>query len=145
MIYPVSFKYVRRDDAVVDAFIQTITTLQEARRKIIFVSPPPRSGKNIGGCLDRECYELITFSGGCDFQKSLYHRLKISNLRLLKRLQVETGVDVIWLEDLMCDDGVCKTKRNKTYLYSDGGHLTISGSREVLDDMSWLDYTSRLN
>jgi hypothetical protein len=41
-------------------------------------------------------------------------------------------VQVIWLNEMLCDQGKCKSKINGTYVYRDGGHLSISGSEELL-------------
>ena len=47
---------------------------------------------------------------------------------MLNAVHARDGVDVVWLEDLLCDESRCTTELDGILLYRDGGHLSRAGS-----------------
>jgi hypothetical protein len=41
------------------------------------------------------------------------------------------AVEVVSFNDALCDDRFCKTYVNNTFIYRDGGHLSVEGSEVV--------------
>lgn len=116
--------------------IQTIELIKSYGKTAILISPPPKSGFNVGACLEREDRRLPIFRKSCEIEYETYIASQQLIIESLKEVVNQTGVRVIWLEDLLCEKSFCETRRNGTYLYRDGGHLSISGSRELLGSIN---------
>lgn len=118
-----------------EAMIATIENLKNAGKIPIIFSPPPRSGFNIGECLERNDTGLVSFRGKCDVLVTDYLAYDREIRSALKYIESKTNVKVIWFDDLLCDDTKCKSKIGDTYVYRDGGHLSVSGSEKLLSNL----------
>lgn len=105
----------------------TTRRLQSLGKDILIISPPPVADFHVGKCLEREANGKMLFQG-CDISRERYHDDRADVLSLLDRV----SADVIHLEDVLCDDVLCRTKFGDTPIYRDEGHLTHLGSVEVI-------------
>ena len=119
----------------VNALIKTIENLKTAGKTPVLFSPPPRAGFNIGECLEREASGSILFKKDCNFTLSQYLTHEKEIRTALQQVIKKTGVHTIWLDKLLCDDNLCVTKLNDTFIYRDGGHLAILGSKRLLGNI----------
>ncbi|MCP5209295.1 MAG: acyltransferase [Hahellaceae bacterium] len=93
---------VDKDPAVaIEALILTIEKLQLADKHPILISPPPRSGFNIGDCLERQDFDLIVFRKSCDILFSEYANFEKDIIQSLADVERKTGVEIIWLKDFL--------------------------------------------
>lgn len=112
---------------------KTIQILQKSGKTPILVSPPPRVNFNIGGCLEREAFDVITLGReNCDFSRSAYEESMKEVISALTEIKKATNVKVLWIDELTCDQKFCKSKIGDVYLYRDGGHLSYSGSEFLI-------------
>ncbi|MEF8735572.1 MAG: acyltransferase family protein [Candidatus Accumulibacter necessarius] len=119
-------------DIAIQHLVETISTLQHANKVPILVSPPPRTGFNIGACLERQERQLFFVRNGCNLTKNEYLEHEASVIDALKRVKEKTGVQLVWISDLLCEGVTCQTQIEDTYVYRDGGHLSIIGSKALL-------------
>jgi len=127
---------VKKDSSkAIEALILTIESLKAAGKIPILFSPPPRSGFNIGECLERKETGLIFFKASCDVLVTDYQEHEKSIISALKYVANETKVEVIWLDKLLCDQDKCKSKIDGTFIYRDAGHLSVSGSEVLLSEI----------
>ena len=126
-------KVVEKDPSVaIERFVETIRKLQRNGKRVLIVSPPPRSGFDVGECLEREESSLVLFRPECEISVDDYYSYEKSITDSLKTIAARTNAEVIWLKDLLCDEEKCRVRIGDAYLYRDGGHLSIEGSRRLL-------------
>lgn len=102
-----------------------VSRLRTAGKQVVFVSPPPRNGRDLGSCYSKAVRFSINV-GSCDF---LLRDVSDRYLWAEKFLRdVERFAPVLWLSDLTCQGGLCKTSMNGIPLYRDSGHLSVDGS-----------------
>ena len=113
------------DDLAYDYFIKTLDKIRMLGLTPIIFSPPPQSGSDIGLCLLHAEMHNINKSR-CDFHLSLTERTQGVVRNALRRI----GKDykVIWLDDGICSNGLCKSSFDNNFLYRDKGHLSYEGS-----------------
>lgn len=116
---------------------QTIDQLKKAGKQVILISPPPRSGFNIGSCLEREDLNLMTVRKGCDIDMEEYLRMDRIINEALSAVSSETNTKIIWLKDLLCKEGRCQSRLGGKYVYRDEGHLSIDGSKAILGKLEF--------
>jgi len=125
-----------RDDTVVTdrearqaALATRLATLAQdlaaVGKQLVIVSPPPRTGLDLGLCHLRNRL-MGAAPNTCDFPQGADHTHNPLPRDLLQRL--ETRVTVIWLEDLLCRDGICRRSLDGVPVYRDPGHLSVAGS-----------------
>ncbi len=136
--------FLLKDDIVkknsaraIETLAMTIDKLNNAGKKVILISPTPRTGHNVGDCNERKYTGLVVLRDSCDFDVAEYQAYDAEIIQSLLTLEQRTNVKVVWLHDLLCDEKNCKTKIDDTYIYIDGGHLTISGSEKILGNFDW--------
>ena len=112
----------------------TINKIKDIGKTPILVSPPTKSGFDIGECLERLDSELIVFKKSCDIPYQAYIEHEKEVISALKDVAEKTNIKTIWLNKLLCHAGKCKSKINDTYVYRDDGHLSVSGSEALLGD-----------
>lgn len=112
-----------------NALQQTITELQNHNKIPIIISPPPRSGFDIGNCLVRKHSDVAIFRESCDIIYSDYVKHERDIISLLDDVSKTTFV--INLSEELCNDTKCKTSLNSVPLYRDTGHLSIQGSKTI--------------
>lgn len=115
-------------EGVFSYFLHTIDTLKSLGVKVTVVAPPPEGGFEIGMCLHK--IKLTNESKSiCDFpleqmppkQKQLYKMIK----------SLEGNVNVIWLYQGICPNGLCHSSVGDVMMYRDYGHLSFEGSEEL--------------
>ncbi|KAI93240.1 acyltransferase [Rhodomicrobium udaipurense JA643] len=99
--------------------------LAAAGKQLVIVSPPPRTGHDLGLCHIRTRLMSRT-TASCDFPQANYYRFSALPRNLLRA--VEGVIPVIWLHDLLCSAGVCRTTVQGVPAYRDHGHLSVAGS-----------------
>ncbi len=117
----------------VDSFKKTIVELSKLNITPIVISPPPQGGFDIGECLERKYGAALLLRESCDIGYSEYLRNQKVVNKVLK--EIEKVSTVIWLKDYLCDKEFCKVYMDDTFIYRDGGHLSISGSIKLLKDI----------
>jgi hypothetical protein len=108
--------------------IETINNVRSIGKKVVIISAPPNNGENLGDCF----YKSLRFGFAaeeCDFEASDFSRNTIDGYSLLK--SIEHLVPVIWLDKMICQDGVCKVSEKGMPIYRDGGHLSLVGSAKI--------------
>lgn len=113
------------------SFKQTLTKLSSTGKRIFVVSPPPNNGKNIGQCLLRKHYGLVSYSNfidtNCTFQNKEFSQYYSEILHFLKDVESYPNVKLIDLSKAMCTNSGCTTF-DLNPLYLDKGHLNDFGS-----------------
>jgi len=131
----VSYKY----------FVETITRLKEAGKTPILITPPPADGHDIGMCMERGELGLIKFRSNCDIDQFRHQAWYKDTLDVLARIADEQAIKLIRLEDLMCEDGTCRTQWKDIFLYRDKGHLSIKGSAVLFQELGLGKMLKELN
>jgi len=106
-------------------FHETLQKIRNMNITPIIVSPPPRTGAEIGRCLAFMVRDSAK-SSVCDFRHtevSLMHRNAVTFLE-----GMAPDVKVIWLDDYICKGGICRTYMNDTFVYRDADHLAREGA-----------------
>lgn len=130
-------KVINKDlNVFVKSFKQTLARLNNTGKRIFVVSPPPNNGRNIGQCMLRKHYKLISYSSlidnNCTFKKHEFSQYYSQVLDFLKETKDFPNVTFIDLSRLMCNKKGCITSV-KYSLYLDAGHLNDFGSEYVGD------------
>lgn len=119
----------------------TIQLLKDAGKKVVLVAPPPKTGEDLGRCYSK----AIRFDSNpkvCDFQvKDLNEPYKWAE-SFLK--DIERVAPVLWLSDLLCNNGVCMTSLGGAPLYRDTGHLSVSGAKVLGEQFNLMGRLSEL-
>ena len=110
--------------------VSTINQLKRIGKRVTIVAPTPEDkfGKDIGFCLLKRS-SLNLDRSVCDFsssdmsdkQKEIYRRINI----------ISQDVNVVWLKDAICNDGICHSTMNNKLIYRDKGHLSYEGSELI--------------
>jgi hypothetical protein len=99
--------------------------LAAAGKHLVIVSPPPRTGRDLGLCYSRHMV-LSGQSDYCDFPLSVHQIYSAHSIELLSEL--EKIIPVIWLEQFICNADLCRVTFEDWPLYRDRGHLSVKGS-----------------
>jgi peptidoglycan/LPS O-acetylase OafA/YrhL len=126
-------KVLRRDGEILQAnvelalqeFERTLSELESLGIKPVVFSPPPANDVDLGRCLARAEWMGLALDQ-CNFRED-----KMSS----KRLQVYQFLDLIQanyqvfsLNQLLCQDALCKAHVGNVWLYRDARHLTDEGA-----------------
>lgn len=122
---------------VAERIIKTAEAIRQTGARVIIVSPTPRSGWNNGQCLMRSVYFGMD-EASCDFTLDVAQ----SNFEMLR--QVERDVPIYWLQDDICAGGTCDVLQDDTFVFRDGGHLSMEGSAYLGRTHDWLRVFRRL-
>lgn len=111
-------------DFALQSFRATLKKIEALDITPIIFTPPPSNNEDLGKCLSK-----VSLIAGdldrCNFTKDDISQLQQDTYRFLSI--IEKDYHVIHLEDMICNDGSCKTHQNDTYFYRDSGHLSIEG------------------
>ncbi len=99
--------------------------IEQGITPVIFSPTPGNDGANIGRCLGRADYFSRSLSD-CNFPLENNSEELQRVFAWLKRLSEE--FPVVFLDELLCPDGICQAHSDGTYYYRDSGHLAIAGS-----------------
>lgn len=121
---------------LLDAFKSTILELKKLNVIPVVVSPPPKVGFDVGECLERQHGSALLLRKSCDINYTDYmeHQQLVNNTLA----EVEKIAKVVWLKNYLCEKTACKSYIDNTFIYRDGGHLSVDGSIKLL---SGLDIT----
>ena len=140
------FKVYRQDQAgneevftphgyehAIDAFSGTIRAITQAGKRAMVVAPPPYNGMDSARCLERRGQALPVFGSreDCAIPLESYQRQRALTLEFLAEVQRRKIANVVWLDTLLCANGVCKTAIDGVALYRDPGHLSVEGARKL--------------
>lgn len=113
------------DTFALDQLLGTINTLRSLGKRVVVISSPPNKGNDLGMC-------LLTSSlwgkhlSTCDFTTREFSSWIVRAYRLLQR--AEASVPVVFLDQLMCSNGLCSTSDDAIFLYRDTDHLSVEGA-----------------
>ncbi|MEQ3624331.1 MAG: acyltransferase family protein [Celeribacter sp.] len=110
---------------------ETLAAIRATGAKVMVVAPPPKSGWDIGQCLVKSVY-FGAERDICDFSFEEEAR----PYQMLKLLSDKVGI--YWLPDDICEQGTCFPLREGTFLYKDGGHLSVEGSALLGRTNDWM-------
>ncbi|MHC4216478.1 MAG: SGNH hydrolase domain-containing protein, partial [Planctomycetota bacterium] len=117
-------------------FTATLEELKSMGITPIVFSPTPQNGENIGECLVK-----AEFFGDnldlCDFSLSNISDMNYKAYEFLKN--ISNNYNVVFLDTGICDDGICRTSINSTFIYRDYGHLSQNGSTLLGKKMRFYD------
>ncbi len=130
-------KAIGRDtELATSVLIDTIRIIQRAGKRVVIVSPLPSADFNVGECLEREATGAILFGRkNCAIDVKAHQERMMPVIQALKKVQDETGIKIVWLPDLLCDNVICRTALDGVPLYRDQGHLSYSGSEALLRNL----------
>jgi hypothetical protein len=112
----------------------TIKSLESLGKHVLVVSPLPKTGMNVGNCLERVDRGLPSLRK-CTFKRSDYLVHDGSVIDALERATAGTSAPIFWLADLLCDSERCNTRLGDKYIYRDTGHLSVEGSIALLESI----------
>lgn len=113
-----------------ESYSKTVSSLHEAGKKVLFISPTPKDGTDIGECLERKYGPALMFKDNCSISKSAYFA---NQGPILKALKEFSNISKVYnLSEVLCDENQCITEINSRFIYRDSGHFSIEGSIEVL-------------
>lgn len=122
----------RQQQFIEGQIVATVDAVRKTGAKVVIVSPPPRSGWNIGQCLAKiRLFELEDDSCNFSLDPSTFQ------FDLLSALEEE--VPVYWLHDDICEGGICYPVKGGVFIYRDEGHLSKAGSAYLGKNNDWLN------
>lgn len=138
--YVLNGKLTTRSGEIVDAdielvarqMLETVRQIQSTGARVVIVSPTPQSGWNIGHCVTR-----IALFKASDDRCNFEPRRDTKPLKLLRAIGDE--VPVYWLDDDICEHGICYPYQDGVYLYRDRNHLSREGSAYLGRRFGWRD------
>lgn len=129
----------RSEDELVAAAARLAEALHARGKRLLWVSPPPKGSFDAGACVERHQQGLMTLGAPADCRIVLASAPALAQrvTALLKRFESEAGVPVLWLDEALCEAGVCRTAdRDGLAFYRDAGHLSVDGSRRLLPQLA---------
>ena len=142
-----SYRVVDPGPAVAAAGLKrTVDRVRALGKRVVVIGPPPTGGFDTGRCLERfeSGLPVLGVARGCAISRAALRAEQGQVLDFLALVSQEAGVGVIRFDDYLCDDAVCRTDIDGTFLYSDGGHLSHQGSVMLTNSMSILEKIQRL-
>jgi peptidoglycan/LPS O-acetylase OafA/YrhL len=120
---------------VADKLRETVDQIHlksDARVLIVSPTPRPENNFNLGQCAVRS----VIFGASkdtCSFKINLDNR----PYQLLQN--VSNTIPVYWLQNNICDDGLCNSVIDDTFIYRDTDHLSKEGSAYLGSKNKWID------
>jgi len=114
-------------DLIDAGFRESLDYLESRGITPVVFSPTPRNGDiNTGQCLKRAEYfgrslDACNFplENGADDQQQVFSWLR----------DLAADYPVVFLDEMICPQGVCRAHREQQFIYRDHGHLSITGSK----------------
>ncbi|RYG91795.1 acyltransferase [Loktanella sp. IMCC34160] len=128
-------------DAVRQSMIDTTRQLEAQGKTLVYVSPPPVTGENLGQCLATVLRNDQPHDT-CDFLREDAHPANDTIFEFLR--STEPDVRVLYLDRLICPDGLCDTMIGTTFMFRDAGHLSIEGSTYLGTDKNFYEEVRRV-
>lgn len=123
-----------RPDLVRQKLIETAARVRAMGKTLIIVSPPPVTGENIGQCLAGAALRGDA-EDACDFTTGQMHALNRTVFDFLHELSSE--IPVIFLDELICAQGICDTRIGDIFMFRDSGHLSIEAARYLGEERAF--------
>ncbi len=116
---------------------RTIEAIRALGKRVVLIAPPPSTGFDIGGCLERQLSGRIALGGrkGCTVSRADYQTMRANVLDLLNAVSVNSKVAVIRFDPYLCHANICETLIEGTLVYRDSGHFSHSGSKLLANQM----------
>jgi len=117
-------------EIVLEEFLGTLAEIESlGARPVVFSPPPsPSNGANVGDCLVKAAFQNISLDV-CDFRTEDIAQYRKDVYAFLA--QVQKKYPVVWLNDLLCTNGLCSSHLGPIFIYRDKGHLSYEGSAEI--------------
>ncbi len=106
-------------------FISTVKEVNKLGREVLFVSPTPSNGRDLGKCV----FKRNMFGGDveeCSFRRTEYSTTTQKALAVSEK--IKPHVTTLMLTDLICDDKMCHSSVGGVPIYRDSGHLSYAGA-----------------
>ena len=106
-------------------FLQTVKEVNKLGREVLFVSPTPSNGRDLGKCV----FKRNMFGGDvedCSFRRSDYSAPTLKALAVSEK--IKPHVTTLMLSDLICDEKMCHSSIGGVPIYRDSGHLSYAGA-----------------
>jgi hypothetical protein len=116
--------------AIENQIRKTFDRLLNKDKKIIYVYSNPEPPFNPKSCLDSRPFRLTNDAiGECSFNKIDFENQQSDYRKMMGRILLDyPKINVVDPADLFCDKVLCYTVKEKSILYVDECHLTLSGS-----------------
>ena len=109
-------------------FMNTLNQLVAMGVTPVIFSPPPANGTHLGRCLAKAQWNGITLDA-CNFKMSDMSQSRKDVYSFLESVAAKHRV--IRLDALICDENMCKTHLDTTWIFRDKGHLSHEGSAKL--------------
>jgi peptidoglycan/LPS O-acetylase OafA/YrhL len=110
------------------ALIATINSVKALGKQVIVIAPPPLATFDVGVCLERKASKLpLAGRQNCDIPYAEYQATDKDVIALLKKINQEAAVTVLWPADALCDTKTCRTTWDNAPIYRDKSHLSTRG------------------
>ena len=106
-------------------FLATVEEVNKLGREVLFVSPTPSNGRDLGKCV----FKRNMFGGDvedCSFRRNEYSVTTQNALSVSEK--IKPHVTTLMLADLICDDKMCHSSVGGVPIYRDSGHLSYAGA-----------------
>lgn len=119
-----------------EVFTKNVQELLQRGKRVIIFSPLPSADFEVGECLERLYTGAVVFGrNDCEIDFDLHKSRTVSVIRALEFVQKETGAQVVWFSDHLCQDSTCQPEVGSLPLYRDRGHMSIKGSEVLVGQM----------
>ena len=121
--------------------LSTISKVRGMGKKVVMIAPPPTSGFDIGRCMDRKIAARFYFGGSqdCQISREKYLERRQKLISFLANIQSEADIEVVSVDDELCNQTICETYREGIVLYKDAGHLSRAGATYIAEKMNLAD------
>jgi hypothetical protein len=115
-------------------FMKTVTFIKNNGKKPILFAPPPHSRADIQDCFYKSIIEGDNFSK-CNFslEDAVYFEAPFYDILI----SMENFLSVVYMHKVICPQKNCVVHRDGIFIYRDGGHLAIDGSRLLGKEMDF--------
>lgn len=131
-------------DAGLRGLVQALERLIAAGKTPIVLAPPPRAPFDAGRCNERLAEgRPILGQQGCDISRAVAKTENLGVWDMLAEVGQQTGVQIVYPADVLCDAERCETREGDAILYVDNGHMTREGARRVIDRLGFRETLAR--
>ena len=114
--------YVEREPGIelaVSGLRSTVDAVRKLGKRVVVVGPPPSGGFDVGRCLERLASDKVLLGSlsDCQIPRARHEGLNKGVISLLRRAAKDADVEVIWLDDYLCNSMSCSTHIQGTLLY----------------------------
>ncbi|CAN1537629.1 COG1835 Predicted acyltransferases [Caulobacteraceae bacterium] len=124
----------------------TLRRLKAAGKTPILIGPTPSASFDAGVCNERALERRVVLGrDSCDINIGEARTRDAGMAALLQKVAAEAGVEVLSPWTVLCRSGVCLTGSKSAVYYQDGGHLTPTGARLVIEGLGLKSRLTGLN